>query len=333
MPSRYGYGYGTTPDIQALMQALLEQERNTRAGTVPSSDAFNRSLPRSGELEREAGLLAGMDKRWQDSREDERKRQSIIENQKAGATLRNFETRTGVAEEEPAFPSDSPSTVRSIRRFSNSDKFTDPESAMTTEQRSRLDPRVIAEQERSRGDIEAARIKASGTGNKPSDASATYAMDTAKRTIQAIDEVLPDVNWKTAGAIGSVAKFIGGTEASDVSADLSSVASNVAFNALRAMRDASKTGGALGQVSDKEIDFLTSVEGSIRQNQSPENLRKNLKLIRESQQRFIDEAERLSASDGPSPSKDAPNRGPAVGTLGTVNGIPAMWDGQNWVER
>jgi hypothetical protein len=112
-----------------------------------------------------------------------------------------------------------------------------------------------------------------------------YAQETAQRTIQAIDDVMPKISNMTAGA-GSLMKMIPGSDAANVSADLSSVAANVAFNALQAMREASKTGGALGQVSERELDLLSAVEGSIRQNQSPENLKMNLQKIRESMTRF-----------------------------------------------
>lgn len=112
-----------------------------------------------------------------------------------------------------------------------------------------------------------------------------YAIETARRTIQAIDDVLPKINNLTAGG-GSLLKMVPGSEAANVSAELSSVAANVAFNALQAMREASKTGGALGQVSERELDLLSAVSGSIRQNQSPDNLKIQLGKIRESMARF-----------------------------------------------
>jgi hypothetical protein len=112
-----------------------------------------------------------------------------------------------------------------------------------------------------------------------------YALETANRTIKAVDDVMPDINGWTAGWVGSALSNIPGTKAANVSAELSSVASNIAFNALQAMRDASKTGGALGQVSERELDLLSSVEGSIRQNQSPENLKLQLQKVRESMDR------------------------------------------------
>ena len=111
-----------------------------------------------------------------------------------------------------------------------------------------------------------------------------YAAQTASRTIQAIDDVLPDIGLLTAGA-GSLLAMIPGSKAANVSAELSAVSSNIAFNALQALRDASKTGGALGQVSERELDLLSAVEGSIRQNQSPGNLRAQLQKVRASMAR------------------------------------------------
>lgn len=154
------------------------------------------------------------------------------------------------------------------------------------------------------GEIEAqgnqqARVAGIRTGPAPgAGAGQGYSADKADDVMSAIDDLLgkhgPDgarvggriTGW-TAGLVGSGLSNIGGTDAADVSADLASVAANVAFGALQEMREASKTGGALGQVSERELDLLSGVEGSIRQNQSPSNLRKNLEKIYESRQRFL----------------------------------------------
>lgn len=126
---------------------------------------------------------------------------------------------------------------------------------------------------------------ASGSGQTADPNISKYTLETATRTIKAVDDVMPDINGWTAGWVGSAMSNIPGTKAANVSAELSSVASNIAFNALQAMRDASKTGGALGQVSERELDLLSSVEGSIRQNQSPDNLKMQLQKVRESMDR------------------------------------------------
>ena len=47
------------------------------------------------------------------------------------------------------------------------------------------------------------------------------------------------------------------------------------------MREASPTGGALGNVSEKENEYLQSVLGNVEQSQNPEQLKRNLLRLRE----------------------------------------------------
>lgn len=150
----------------------------------------------------------------------------------------------------------------------------------------------------ARGREPQAAQEANGGATPTDPASVKFLQDTANRTISAIDDVLPDIGYTTAGTLGSVLSNIPGTSAANVSAELAAVASNVAFNALQQMRAASKTGGALGQVSERELDLLSSVEGSIRQNQSPANLKAQLQKVRESMVRIQQAAGGGAAAPG-----------------------------------
>ena len=71
---------------------------------------------------------------------------------------------------------------------------------------------------------------------------------------------------------GSMLKGVPGTEAKAVDAILNTIRANIGFAELNDMRKASPTGGALGQVSEKEINFLQSVIGSLDQAQSKEDI-------------------------------------------------------------
>jgi len=123
-----------------------------------------------------------------------------------------------------------------------------------------------------------------GTGG---DAAEEYGLQTADRVIAAIDGVVPKINDRTAGIVGNATTRLGiNQEGIDVSAELQTVAGNIAFNALQQMRNASKTGGALGSVAQEELRLLQSVEGSLRQDQSPANLKAQLQKVRESMERF-----------------------------------------------
>ena len=57
------------------------------------------------------------------------------------------------------------------------------------------------------------------------------------------------------------------------------IKANIGFDKLQAMREASPTGGALGQVSNQELSSLQAVFGNLDQSQSEEDLKYNLKML------------------------------------------------------
>ena len=110
-----------------------------------------------------------------------------------------------------------------------------------------------------------------------------------------IDEVMPTINddinglfnkitgmgGNTTGFFGKIMSGIGGSDAANLRAQLTTIKSNVGFDKLQSMREASPTGGALGNVSEKENEYLQSVLGNLEQSQSPEQLKRNLMKLRE----------------------------------------------------
>ncbi len=96
----------------------------------------------------------------------------------------------------------------------------------------------------------------------------------------AVAEVLPKVDFKTAGPIGGVLlAAVPGTDAYDLAAKLDTLKANIGFQQLAQMRAASPTGGALGQVAVRELDFLQSALGNLNPAQSPKQLKENLEKI------------------------------------------------------
>lgn len=83
----------------------------------------------------------------------------------------------------------------------------------------------------------------------------------------------------TAGVIGEVASHVGGTKAKTLATKLETIKANLGFDELQKMRDASPTGGALGQVAVKELTALQSTVASLDQGLSPTELRNSLKKI------------------------------------------------------
>lgn len=72
---------------------------------------------------------------------------------------------------------------------------------------------------------------------------------------------------------------IPGTDGYQVAQYLETIKANAGFDRLQAMRDASPTGGALGQVSERELSFLQAAIGNLEQAQSQEELMYNLERV------------------------------------------------------
>lgn len=83
-------------------------------------------------------------------------------------------------------------------------------------------------------------------------------------------------------SVRAVAGLIPGSGTSDLNATLDTVKALVGFDALQKMRDSSPTGGALGQITERELAFLQSVQGSLSSMQSTKQLTETLARIRKS---------------------------------------------------
>jgi hypothetical protein len=94
-----------------------------------------------------------------------------------------------------------------------------------------------------------------------------------------VREAIEETGPMTAGPMGAVARKIPGTGAYNLNKKLDAIRSNIGFAELQAMREASPTGGALGQVAVQELNMLQSVLGSLDTAQSPQQLEKTLYAI------------------------------------------------------
>lgn len=93
----------------------------------------------------------------------------------------------------------------------------------------------------------------------------------ADNVLDAIADAKKAVGLYTAGA-GSMLSSIPGTPARNLAATLETVKANFGFDRLQQMREASPTGGALGQVAVQELVALQSTVASLDQAQSPAQL-------------------------------------------------------------
>jgi hypothetical protein len=119
----------------------------------------------------------------------------------------------------------------------------------------------------------------------------------ANKTLNLLREIKPDLlkeeannkgfiqNWAqilgdTGLAIGASDRNpLAGTKAKQLAALLSANQAENAFSRLQQIRDESPTGGALGPVSDKEIEFLISAGGNLGFGQGTEALERQLEEI------------------------------------------------------
>ena len=165
----------------------------------------------------------------------------------------------------------------------------------------------IAQQKVDKGnkavsDAEAAKIR--------SNKAAAYKASSINNTI---DTALSQVGGNTAGIGGAVMSRLAGSEAVDLNANLETITAVLGFDQLQAMRDASPTGGALGQVSERELIALQSTVASLRQDQSPAQLRANIEKVKKHYQNWIDtlnginpdERDAKKANKGGSNAEDA----------------------------
>jgi transcriptional regulator with XRE-family HTH domain len=117
--------------------------------------------------------------------------------------------------------------------------------------------------------------------------SANAAIAGADRIIQEVGEAKEKVSGFSAG-LGSYLSVLPLTEAKDLSKRLTTIKANLGFDRLQQMRDASPTGGALGQVAVQELIALQSTIASLDQDQSPAQLKQALDKIETSYARWRD---------------------------------------------
>lgn len=105
-------------------------------------------------------------------------------------------------------------------------------------------------------------------------------------TIDLARDLTGDDQWTT-GISGSALSYVPGTDAHTLSQRLDTIRANIGFDKLQAMRDASPTGGALGQVSEMENRLLQAVYGSLNQAQNSQELGRVLDQVQNTYNEII----------------------------------------------
>lgn len=114
-----------------------------------------------------------------------------------------------------------------------------------------------------------------------------YQSERQTRILDSVKDLKNRVSLRTTGIL-ALGKYAPGSVQRNFANDLQTLKANIAFGELTAMREASKTGGALGQVSNIELGLLESALAGLDQFQSPGNFKKNLQRIEDSLARWQD---------------------------------------------
>jgi len=138
------------------------------------------------------------------------------------------------------------------------------------------------------------------------------AIQKSDETIDKVNRVLPLVKPNTVGiesaVRGDLPGFLGG-EARQLKRAVESLQANFGFDTLNQMRQASKTGGALGQVSERELALLINALEAIDLEGDPDTLKENLNLVVRHYENYkknlekIKDAKRQQAGQKPDTSK------------------------------
>lgn len=136
---------------------------------------------------------------------------------------------------------------------------------------------------------EAAKTTAKGDAErdlerKKNEPKLRMALMSAKAKTVRLDDAITRSAEKANGLTtgwGSLLQAVPGTQAHDLSKLLNTVKANIGFDRLQEMRDSSPTGGALGSVTERELEFLQSVYASLEQSQSRDQFLENLEIVRQ----------------------------------------------------
>lgn len=110
--------------------------------------------------------------------------------------------------------------------------------------------------------------------------------DNANTVMSKVDGALKDISWISSGPLAWASRNTPGTPAFALEQAVLSIKANAGFQELSKMRHESPTGGALGNVTEKELEFLQGAIASLNTAQDPADLAKALADVRDGYARY-----------------------------------------------
>jgi hypothetical protein len=286
----YQGGAGLGRGIQGLLGGDPELERVSQIKQLSSQ--FDLSTPQGARQFAQALQPFAPQEAMMAIREADRMEQAGLTRQKTTADI-NVTQRKELQEEQlRAELAALPPTATNADRIAVVSRYGNPDVILRTLQASE-DRQAALEQRRATAGLAAAQREDTRTQKQMREdekrqerldkqaQSANAAIAGADRIINEVGEAKAKVSGFTAG-LGSYLSVLPATEAKDLSKRLTTIKANLGFDRLQQMRDASPTGGALGQVAVQELIALQSTIASLDQDQSPAQLRESLDKIEKS---------------------------------------------------
>jgi len=104
-------------------------------------------------------------------------------------------------------------------------------------------------------------------------------LDQSLDSVQEVRNTLEKAGPLPVTGAGSLLSRLPGSAANNLKANIDTLRADIGFAELQRMRDNSPTGGALGQVTERELQFLQNSIASLEQSQSREQFEANLRRV------------------------------------------------------
>lgn len=168
-----------------------------------------------------------------------------------------------------------------------------------------------------KGSKEDRAIREAATKGKLTKKQARTASDIVTEDINRVVEMINTSDSPVVGPVGGLLARLPGTSAANTRFLLDTIRANIGFDKLQRMRESSPTGGALGQVSERENQLLQATMGSLEQSQTKDQFLFNLRRINDI---FLDTIH--GPGNGPqrlSGQQPAEEGAAAPGTIGAID--------------
>jgi transcriptional regulator with XRE-family HTH domain len=294
--SIYQGGAGLGRGISGLLGGDPELERVSQIKQLSSQ--FDLTTPQGARQFAQALQPFAPNEAMMAVREADRMEQAGLTRQKTAADIGVTQRKESQEERLRAELAALPPTATAADRIAVVSKYGNPDVILRTLQASE-DRQAALEQRRITADATRAQREETRSAKEMREdekrqdrldkqaQSANAAIAGADRIIQEVGEAKEKVSGFTAG-LGSYLSVLPLTDAKDLSKRLTTIKANLGFDRLQQMRDASPTGGALGQVAVQELIALQSTIASLDQDQSPAQLKQALDKIETSYARWRD---------------------------------------------